>query len=331
MASPNATFTDVVTTTLRKHPKILYDNVSKHNALFNKLVKNGKIKEVANGGYSIVEPLNYAENSTFQYYTGYEVLNVSPSETFTAAEYNWKQAAVTAAISGLDKRMNGGEEQILDLMASRLENAMDTMANQVNVGLYSDGTGSSSKQIGGLQYLVSDAGTGTVGGINSSTYTFWKNIVQSAAAPLNGGGAVTVSATTIIAFWNDLYNRLIRGSDKPDIILADLNYFGYYQNALQTLQRFTSADGNDTAGIGFVSLKYMGNTDVILENSPSSIPTNHAYFLNTKYLQFVVHKDANMTPLAAKQSFNQDAEIVTMILQGNLVCSNRSLQGVAKA
>lgn len=329
MASPNATFTDIVTTTLRKHPKKLYDNVSKHNALFNQLVKNGRIREVADGGYSIVEPLNYAENSTFQYYTGGEVLNVSPAETFTAAEFNWKQAAVTASITGLDKRMNAGEERIIDLMASRLENAMDTMANNVNIGLYSDGTGSGGKQIGGLQSIVADAGTGTVGGINSSTYTFWKNIVQSAAAPLNGGSAVTVSATTIIAFWNDLYNRLIRGSDRPDIILADLNYFGYYQNALQTLQRFTS--DSSPAGIGFVSLKYMGNTDVILENSPSSISSNHAYFLNTKYLGFTVHKDANMTPLETKQSFNQDAEIVTMILQGNLTCSNRSLQGVAKA
>mgnify|MGYP000704490246 CR=1 FL=1 len=33
-------------------------------------------------------------------------------------------------------------------------------------------TGTSGKEVGGLQLIVADAGTGTVGGINSSTYTF---------------------------------------------------------------------------------------------------------------------------------------------------------------
>lgn len=328
MVSPNTTFTDVVTTTLRKHPKKLYDNVSKHNALFNYIYKRGNVKEVTDGGYSIVEPLKYAENSTFQWYTGGETLNVSNNQVFTGAEFQWKQAAVTATITGLDKRINSGQNRLIPLMAERIQDSLDTMANQVNASMYSDGTGSNGKELGGLQLLVADAGTGTVGGINSSTYTWWKNIVQSAAAPLNGGGSITVSKTTIIPLMNDLYNRLIRGSDKPDILLADLNYFGFYQNALQDLQRFTT---DQSAGTGFVTLKFMGNTDVILENSTSSIPSNHMYFLDTKYLKFYVHKDANMTPLETKTSFNQDAESVTMVLQGALTCSNRSLQGVLKA
>ncbi len=328
MPSPNATFTDVVTTTLRKHPKILYDNVSKHNPLFNYVYKRGNVKEVTSGGYSIVEPLRYAENSTFQWYTGGEFLNTSVNQIATGAEYQWKQAAVTATIDGLTKRQNMGKEQIVSLYEERLQNSIDTMSNNVNVALYSDGTGSNGKTIGGLQLLVADAGTGTVGGINSSTYTWWKNIVQSAAAPLNGGGAVTVSKSTIIPLMNDLYNRLIRGADKTDLIVADLNYFGFYENALQDLQRFASAD---EASAGFTTLKYKGNTNVILENNTSAISSNHMYFLNTKYLKFYVHKDANMTPLGTKTSFNQDAEATTLVLQCALTCSNRSLQGVLKA
>jgi hypothetical protein len=328
MASPNATFTDIVTTTLRKHPKKLYDNVSKHNALFNYVYKRGNVKEVTNGGYSIVEPLKYAENSTFQWYTGGEFLNTANNQIATGAEFQWKQAAVTATITGREKRMNAGSEQIVSLYAERLQDAMDTMANNVNVSMFSDGTGSSGKEIGGLQLLVADAGTGTVGGINSSTYTWWKNIVQSAAAPLNGGGSVTVSKTTVIPLMNDLYNRLIRGTDKTDLLMADLNYFGFYENALQDLQRFTSAD---SASSGFTTLKFKGNTDVVLENNTSAIPSNHMYFLDTKFLKFYVHKDANMTPLATKTSFNQDAEATTLVLQCALTCSNRSLQGVLKA
>lgn len=65
MASPNSTFTEMVTTTLRNHPTVISDNVSQHNALYTWLKNKGKIS-VKSGGYEIVEPLDYAENSTFQ-------------------------------------------------------------------------------------------------------------------------------------------------------------------------------------------------------------------------------------------------------------------------
>ncbi len=63
MASPNATFTEMVTTTLRNHPDEVADNVSQHNALYRRLKVNGKIRKL-DGGYEIVRPLDYAENST---------------------------------------------------------------------------------------------------------------------------------------------------------------------------------------------------------------------------------------------------------------------------
>ena len=65
MASPNATFTEMVTTTLRNHPTEVSDNVSKHNALYRYLQKGGRIKKLS-GGYQIVRPLDSAENGTFQ-------------------------------------------------------------------------------------------------------------------------------------------------------------------------------------------------------------------------------------------------------------------------
>ena len=63
MASPNATFTELVTTTLRNHPNEISDNVSTHNALYRRLKEKGQIKTIS-GGYEIVRPLDYAENAT---------------------------------------------------------------------------------------------------------------------------------------------------------------------------------------------------------------------------------------------------------------------------
>ena len=161
MPSPNAVFTEIVTTTFRNHGSKIVDNVSKHNALFRKMKMRGKTR-TESGGYSIVAPLEYAMNGTYQRYSGMDVLNVSQSDVFTAAEYNWRQIALNVVTSGYELRVNAGPQRIANLAKSRIQNAIHTFANNFSSDLYADG--SLTNQIDGLQKLVSDAGTGTVGG-----------------------------------------------------------------------------------------------------------------------------------------------------------------------
>lgn len=326
MASPNSTFTEIVTTTLRNHPSILYDNVSNHNALWARLHSKGNVKSLS-GGYEIVEPLEYAENASFQRYSGYEQLNIQASDVFSAAKFDWKQAATHITASGLELRQNSGKEQLINLATSRINNAKRTMANNLSSDIYSSGTASGGKQMGGLQHIVSDAGTGTVGGIDSSTYTFWQSTVQSAAAPLQGGGSITPSSSTIKSLMNPLWLELVRGADKPDLIVSSNEYFTYFWESLQDLQRY--GNNEDPAMAGFASLKYV--TADVIHDGGSGIPDAHMYFLNTDYLYLKVHRDANMTVMDEKMSTNQDATVIPVLFQGNLTCSNRSLQGVVKA
>ncbi len=321
MAAPN--LTEIVTTTLRNRSGKLADNVTNNNALLRKLKEKGAIKKLS-GGRTIVRELDYAENGTYKEYSGYEALDVSASEVLSAAEYEWKQSAVCVTISGLEQRQNSGPEAIINLLEGRITNAQRTMANQTSVGIYSAGTANSGKQIGGLQLIVADTNTNTVGGIDASqsSNAFWRNVVYDATT--TGGSAA--SAGNIIAYMNNVFNQLVRGTDQPDLIVADFNYFGLYQNALQAQQRFTS---DKSAGAGFVNLMYMGGVEVVLDGG-SGIPTNHMYFLNTDYLFWEVHKDAYMTPLEGMRPTNQDAMVFPIILQSNLTCSNRKLQGVLK-
>lgn len=323
MASPNETFTELVTSTLRKHKTELADNVSNHNAVWRRLNKKGRV-EMADGGYEIVEPLEYAENSTFQRYSGLEVLNISESDVLSAAKFDWKQAAVHIVASGRELRINSGKSAMIKLAKSRMKNGFNTFRNKMSEDFYSAGL--LSNQINGTQALVADAGTGTVGGINSSTHTFWQNIVQSAASPLQGGGAITPGSSTIKSLMNPLWLDLVRGGDKPDLIVFSNDYFTFYWESLQDLQRY--ADEAE-AGAGFQTLKYV-SADVVHDGG-SGIPDAHGYFLNTEYLRLVVHKDANMTELDEKQSVSQDGVVIPIIWMGNLVTSNRSLQGVLKA
>lgn len=323
MASPNATFTELVSTTFRKHGKTFIDNVSKNNAMLSYLKRNGQFSEI-DGGLTIVEPLDYAANNTYQRYSGYDTLNVGASDVLTSAEFQWRQIAINVVASGLEMRINKGDSRIIALVKSRIKNAIRTFKNNFSVDLYSDGT--LPNQIGGLQAIIADAGTGTVGGIDSATWPFWQNILQSAAAPLQGGGAITPSATTIEALMLPLWLQLTRGDDQPDLIVASNDYFTFFEQSQTSLKRY-----NDTtkATAGFISLKYK-KADVIFDGG-SGIPTSHMYFINTDYIKVVVHEDANMTVLDEVKPYNQDAAVVPVLWMGNVTVSNRSLQGVLKA
>lgn len=328
MASPGQSnlfnaFTELVSTTYRNHSKTVADNVSRHNALFRRLTEKGRIR-IEDGGLSIVQPLDYANNSTYQRYSGYDVLNVNAVDVLTAAEFPWRQIAVNVAASGLEMRTNAGPQRIINFVKSKITNAQRSLANGMSLDLYSDGA--AANQINGLQALVSDAGTGTVGGINASTWAFWQNKVQSAAAPLQGGGAITPSATTIESLMLPLWIELTRGNDMPDMIVMSNDYFTFYEQSQTSLKRYAPED--DGQG-GMIRMKYK-TADVFFDSS-GGIPSQHAYFLNTDYLELVAHRDANMTMMDELRSVNQDAVVIPILWQGNLVTSARFLQGVLKA
>lgn len=318
MASPG--LSEIITTTLNSRTGKLADNVTKQTALLSRLKEKGNVKPVS-GGVSIYQEIEYAENSTFKRYSGAEALNISASDIATTAEFNWKQAAVAVVINGLELAQNSGKEQIINLLDARIGNAEKTMLNNLGSDAYSDGTAESSKQMGGLQLLVSDTGLGTVGNIVSNTYSWWQNQIYSFAT-----NSLTPGTSTIQRAMNSLYLNLSRNTDKPDLIIADATYYTYYLESLQAIQRVTSSTMADA---GFTSLKFLG-ADVVFDGGTFGLaPANHMYMLNTSYIFYRPHSQRNMVPLSPDRfSTNQDATIKLLGWMGNMTVSNRRLQGV---
>lgn len=323
MASPNSTFTELVSTTFRKHRKEIKDNVSTRIALLKYMKRRGNM-QTEDGGLTIATPLDYAENSTYQRYSDWDTLNIQASDVISAAEFQWRQVAINVVASGRELRINSGGSKIVSLAKARIKNALRTFNNNFSVDMYSAGT--LTNQVNGLQALVADAGTGTVGGIDSSTWTFWKNKVQSAASPLQGGGAVTVSATTIEnQILLPLYLALDRGpDDHPDLIVMDNIYYQYFEGSQVSIKRHNDKASADA---GFVALKYKG-ADVMYD---ANVPASHAYMLNTEYLKLVVHKDADLEQVEEQRPVNQDGVVIPILWMGNITLTNRAQQGVAKA
>jgi hypothetical protein len=320
LANPQ-TAGEIVTTTLRSRTGKAADNVTKNTALLNRLRKKGNVKPVT-GGRTIMQELEYAENGTYKRYSGYEALDIQPSDVFTYAEFNYAQAAVAISMSGLEMIQNSGEEAIINLLAGRIKNAERTMTNNVSGDIYSDGTADGGRQINGLQALVANTNTNTVGGISALTYTFWQNKVFQSVT--TGGSAA--SSANIQSYMNRLWVQLVRGNDKPDLFPCDNNYYRLYLESLQAIQRIAS---DEMAQAGFESLKYMGG-DVVLDGGyGGSAPTNTMYFLNTDYIFFRPAAERNFVPLGDDRfAVNQDAMVKLIGFAGNMTVSNRFLQGV---
>ena len=330
MAFANSSISDIIATNIQSRTGELADNVTNNNALLRRLKERGNVKTFS-GGNVILQEIMYNDSATdnTNSYSGYEVLNVSQNSPISAAQFSITQYASAVSISGLEMIQNSGKEAIIDLLDGRMNVAEAQLANRISGDIYLDGTGNSGKNITGLGAAVPDApSTGTYGGINRASFSFWRS--QKYSGVTDGGSAV--SASNIQAYMDALAVQLIRGTDKPDLIVCDNNYYKLYLQSLQSIQRISDG-GNSAVGAGFASLKYYGAgmaSDVILDGGIGNDATaNHMWFLNTKYMMFRPHADRNFVPIGGeRQAVNQDAIVKLIGFAGNLTSSGPQFCGV---
>jgi hypothetical protein len=306
---------ELATSTLRNRTGELADNVTNHNATFQRLNSKGNV-QTADGGRDIVQELMYAENSTVTWYSGYETIPVIASEIMDAAVFSWKQLAGNVVISGLEGEVqNSGKERVINLLSARIRNLEISLRNAAATAVYDDGTSHSGKCFGGLALLVQTDPTAasSPGGISQATYTWWRNQTS--------GDVTSLSASNITGEMNSLWLSCTRGTDKPDLIPCDANTYTFYEESLQPLQRFASPTMADA---GFTSIKYK-SADVVYDDQ---CPANRMFFLNTDYIFLRPHVNRQFVTLDQRNATNQDATVIPVVYAGNMTVSNRSLQGI---
>jgi hypothetical protein len=310
MAEP--TVNQLVATTINNYHKQFADNVSNSNAVTALLRKGDRIR-VIEGGRNIACPLSYAEE-TFAWYAGTELLSRAVKETISEADYAPANAVVSVTLSGPDLAKNRGRERILNLLEGKMDNAESTMKNNITKAVYGDGA--VAKSFAGLKAMVTDDGTGTVGGIISGTWPFWKNQFQPIVR------ATGLQFPALKAGMNALWLKLTRGTEKPDLILADGEIYATYESGLQENQRYADAT---LGALGFETLKY--KTAALVYDSAATGLVG-GYMLNTKYLKFEIYSGRNFEALdLPDQSVDMDAVTKHIAFMGALTLSNRSMQG----
>src|SRR5262245_41339165 len=117
----NTTFTPVVAATLKNYVPTLIDNLTNNNVLLWTLKQMDGI-DYEEGGTSIVQPLNARKNTTVKSFAGYDIIDTSPQNDITAAEYPYKQIGGSFSISGIEDFMNSGRAQVINLWDGKMEN-----------------------------------------------------------------------------------------------------------------------------------------------------------------------------------------------------------------
>lgn len=294
---PTFSFDDITSITLPMVEPYITDNFFESFVLLNKLKKTGKVRTA--GGTRIDLPIENDDNPSGQAYSNYDVLNSTVGNILGAATYDWAQYSWYVAISGMEEFRNKGEVEIKDLLRAKIDNAIKSASKMITTDLFAAQTG---LKINGLQDLVSDAGTGTVGGINSSTSTFWQNKVKT---------SVGSAATNLVDKMREGYNDATFGPDRPNFIVTTQAIYEFYENTMDAKEMYITVNG-ETLNLGQPALAWHG-VPIVFDRSCGS---GRMYMLNTDHIYIYLGegKDFKMTPFMPLYHVNQDARAARLFV-----------------
>jgi hypothetical protein len=275
---------------------------------------NAMNKKMLQGGLQIEVPLVFQRFAAGGFYQGYDLLDVTPSDTVKNAAFDWKQAYVPVSVDGLTLIRADSPEAVVNFLTFYFENAQAELAEILGTGVWSDVV-SNNKVIDGLKGAVDDGTIATTyGGLSRSTNLFWKSQIDSSTATL-----------TLVSMRTMMGNTSEGGRHPTLLVGTQLNYNRFW-NLVQPSQAFPVQPGGhdeQLAQAGFSNLLFDGVPFVV----DSHVPANHIFFLNEDYIYLFVNPRADFNMKEFREPVNQDAMTSLILWAGNVVLSNCQRQG----
>lgn len=337
----------------------LVDFVNNSNIFTARVMSNVKSWK----GITMQQPITIANSTTGSSFDGLDTFDTNTTNNTRIMTWYVKAYEQSVVVPGIEKAVNGNtEKQVLSLVATRLDEAKNSLANSIGDLLYGTGTG---KNIEGLGAFVDSVGGAT---------TQYAGISRSELSSINAGFYDTTTSTLSLKAMANAYDGVsAAGAEEqsPTIDLTTKAIFSIYEGLLNTTihanYELTSAKGyNVVSGktpmgvsvpatelngaTGFNSISYRGKPLVADDKCPSG----SIYFLNERYIEFRrllsddlksvsnknqitdgVYKNIEMPSFLQLRDFmspvNQFGEIGALIVMGNLICRQPRRNGAFKA
>lgn len=290
----------------------LVDNIYRSNLMFFRL--NSRNKKILQGGLQIEVPLVYTRFAAGGWYQGFDMLDVSPSDTVKNAAFDWKQAYVPVSVDGLTLIRADSPDAVVNFLSFYFENAQTELAEILGTGVWSDVV-SNNKVIDGLRGAIDDSTVAaTYGGLSRATNTWWRSNVTTIAPPLS----LTAMQT--------MFGSCTEGGRHPTIIVTTQSVYNLYWALSTGGQSFPSQpSGQDEqlASNGFTNLLFNG-VPVCVD---SHVPASQMYFINEDYVYLYVNPRADFNMKEFREPVNQDAMTSLILWAGNVVLTNCARQG----
>lgn len=303
---------------LNKKPS---DAIFTSRALFFLLGESG-FKQKASGGTNFEFTVEYAKNTTFKSYGELDTLDVTRIDVFDAATFTPKICAGTVVVSELERLRAMGESAKIDLIAEKLENGKESHIADLNIQCFSDGTGNSGKDFGGLGLLISATPTtGTVGGISRLNFPFWRN-------RQNSGAKTTSVFDNLRAQMRVTFNQCSLGGLKelPSAWITDQTSFQGYESLLIANERYDTADKSKKGDAAFL------NDVLMFKGKPGSYDEDctagSLFFLNSGHLKVTYYEGGWMKMYPEVDPANQLANVHKVATFGNMTTDDPRHLGV---
>src|SRR3990167_70429 len=149
------------------------------------------------------------------------------------ASYDVAQMNVPVTWTKGDEAKNPSENQKIALVRQILENGITSHDDLLEQRIFAS-SAVGGTEINGLNDLVNSAGTGTVGGINSTTETWWRNQFDT-----------YTDGSDIEAAMTEMFDNCAKGSgetNQPSILISGSASHSLFESQLQTVQHFVNTD-----------------------------------------------------------------------------------------
>ena len=309
MAVPDTIFTygpsnvtSLIATTLSTYGKTLADNIHKAIPLFAWLSIKKRVTE--GGGATIVRSIVYGSNTTAAFYASDDILDTTIQDNFTAAQWQWRQAAASIAVTGRIELQNAGKAQVIDYAKAQIDNALASLKETIDIKSFA------SSQTGANITPLTDIvkASGTVGDINGTTNSWWQSTATAS------GSFAARGLSDLRTAWDTVSVKMPAGG--PGLILSDSTAYEAYEATLTPTVRYSDVSMGD---LGFSNLKYK---EAVWTWDPNC-NSGYVYLLNSKALELVQHQNRLFTMSEWVKPANQDLKVAQVFWAGELTTNNR--------
>lgn len=283
---------ELLSTTMHIVMKEWRDNIYTSTALLDAQTRvHGEGQPTQAGGTRIVVPLGFGEHSnTTKMSTGYERIDLSVSDVFQPAVYDFGHVVRPVAISAEEEMTNQGDAAVLSILENRVTSVANALKREYVKHIVQGGVANwddwntlngIDRDNGYLENAAAGSGSqaASVGGVSKATFsskTGWNNQFFDIADSFNSNG---------LAGLYDLMVEInaVSAQGNPNVILASRAGFKNLKRALQASERYMdekSIDGGKMSttfqGVPIDVEYYMPN----ITGATSATTEASFYFLN---------------------------------------------------